>query len=162
MVDGSGDDYERALSFSRMVPPDLKSAKDFLLKAHDNGDARATYALATWSIYGNEVTEKDEKEGVNLLREIEDCCIAEAIFNLGFAYDTGRFVDQDDLKAFSLYMRAALLGDKEACNQVSQYYAEGRTVQHDLALAEAWRIRGEQDERLISPPYRVWLDKPGV
>lgn len=152
------DEYEIALTLSRSDPPDLHAAKSSLSKAHEKGDVRATYALATWYLHGNEVIEKNEKVGVSMLLDIEKSSIAEAIFDLAFAYDCGEFVDHDDLKAFSLYMRAALLGNREACSQVSQYYAEGVTVQHDPALADAWKARSEQEEQVISPPYRLWLD----
>jgi len=79
------------------------------------------------------------------------------MFDLAVAYDLGKVVEQDDAKAFSYYMRAALLGDKEACRQISQFYVEGKVVPFDEELGEAWLKRSQQDETEISPPYRVRL-----
>ncbi|WP_158298751.1 tetratricopeptide repeat protein [Sphingomonas psychrotolerans] len=151
-------EYRTALDLSRSDPQELYQARELLRKAHKNGDERATYALASWYLHGNDITEKNEEAGFAMLREIENSFIAEAIFDLAFAYDCGKCVEVDDLKAFSLYMRAALLGSQGACSQVSQYYSEGATIPHDPALAEAWQTRAEQEERAISPPYRLWLD----
>ncbi len=152
------DDYQSALLHSRSDPPNLRKAYELLSGASERGDCRAVYALATWYLFGNEVVEKDEIRGVSMLETLRNSFVAEAIFDLAVSYDHGKHVEQDDEKAFSLYMRAALLGDKQSCSQVSQFYAEGALVEHDEELANAWRKRSEQDERDVSPPYRLWMD----
>jgi TPR repeat protein len=149
--------YGEALALCRAENPNLRKAHELLFKSSDAGDLRATYALATWYLFGNEVVERDEKRGVDLLKSLEHSNIAEAIFDLAVSYDYGKSVRKSTKKAFSLYMRAALLGDKGACDQIAQFYLEGKFVPHDKALAHAWRARAEQPEKSISPPFRLWV-----
>jgi TPR repeat protein len=151
-------EYTSALILSRAHPPKLNEAFELLTAASNKGDDRATYALATWYLFGNEVVDKDEERGVCMLIALHDSLVAEALFDLAVSYDLGRYVQQDDHKAFSFYMKAALLGDSDSCRQVSQFYAEGTVVGHDEALSKAWQMRSECDEREISPPYRLWID----
>lgn len=156
MTTSSQDKYSLALDLSR-TEGNLYKVKSLLEEARDEGDLRATYAISTWYLNGNKIIEVDEDKGVGLLLGISSCNIAEANFDLGFAYDTGRVVEQDDMRAFSYYMKAGLLGDSEACSQVSQFYREGKVVPFDENLAAAWEERSKQDEVDISPPYRIWL-----
>lgn len=152
------DEYHSALILSRSTPPDIHAAYDLLTKAAENGDDRAIYAIATWHLFGNDIIEKNEERGVSMLLSLEKSNIAEALFDIAVSYDHGRHVERDTDKAFSFYMRSALLGDKSACDQISQFYAEGIVVQHDEFIANAWKMRSEQDEISISPPYRRWID----
>jgi uncharacterized protein len=150
--------FEKAVKLCRLKKPKLKDAFELFLSASHDGNPKAIYALATWYIFGNEVVEKNEKQAVKLLKSIVNSNIAEANFQLALAYDQGWGVKRHSGRAFSLYMRAALLGDKDACDQISQYYAEGKYVKFDENLAAAWKTRSEQCEKDISPPYRVWMD----
>lgn len=152
------DDYSLALALSRTTPPKLQDAYTLLVSASNKGDDRATYALATWFLFGNDVVKKDEAIGVSMLNTLRNSFVAEALFDLAVSYDYGRHVEQDDYAAFSFYMRAALLGDTASCSQISQFYAEGIIVEPDDELSNAWRKRSEQNEREISPPYRLWIN----
>ncbi|ALJ11564.1 tetratricopeptide repeat protein [Sphingopyxis macrogoltabida] len=149
--------YSKALAICRAPEADISEAYKLLSQASQEGDTRATYALSTWYLFGNEVVEKNEEYGVKLLKTLEKSNIAEAIFDLAVSYDYGKHVKKNNRKAMSLYMRAALLGDKASCEQVSQYYSEGKSVPYDKLLADAWKERAEQEENSISPSYRVWL-----
>ena len=151
------DAYARALAIGRDPSPDLLAAHDLLINASGSGDLRATYALATWYLHGNDAVSLDEKAGIRILKTLEKSNIPEALFDLAVSYDYGKHVKRNEEKAFSLYMRAALLGDSNACNQVGQFYAEGKFVDHDPKIARAWKLRSEQLESDISPPYRLWL-----
>lgn len=158
MTKKSADKFEHAIKLCRLDKPDLKTAYELFLEASNAGNPKATYALATWHHFGNEVVIKDDKVAVSLLKSVKNSNIAEVNFHLALAYDRGWGVRRDSRKAFSFYVRAALLGDKGACDQVSQYYSEGKYVSFDKSLALAWKVRSEQDEKDISPPYRVWMD----
>ncbi len=149
------DEYSLALRLSKDKNINLNEIKRLLLSARKNGDDRASYAIATWYLFGNEVTIIDENLGVSILHELINSNIAEALFDLAVAYDLGKVVHQDENEAFSYYMMSALLGDKDSCCQVSQFYAEGRVVAFDSRLRDAWLERSHQDECDISPPYRV-------
>ncbi|WP_439568603.1 tetratricopeptide repeat protein [Sphingopyxis sp.] len=151
------DEYAKALDICRREKPDFLQAHDLLVEAKKMGDLRATYALATWYLNGNDFIERDEKKGVSLLKSLETSNIPEALFDLAVSYDYGKFVRKNQKKAFSLYMRAALLGDTASCDQLSQYYSEGKIVPYDMKLAEAWKLRSKQMQENISPPYRLKL-----
>ncbi|MCI4590404.1 sel1 repeat family protein [Sphingobium sp. BYY-5] len=158
-VSGAPSGYEKALALSRSEEPKLREAYELLTKACAEGDMRADYALASWHLYGNDVVERDERKGVSILKSLEKSNIAEALFDLAVSYDYGKSVRRNRKRAFSLYMKSALLGDKSACDQVSQFYAEGKFVPYDKGLAQAWEARAQQSEESISPPYRLWIDR---
>jgi TPR repeat protein len=94
---------------------------------------------------------------VKLLKSIEDSFIAESLFDLAVSYDLGVGVRTNDKRAFSLYMKAALLGHAESCQQISEYYREGKLVARDMSVAKAWKMRAACAEEDISPSYRVKL-----
>lgn len=150
-------DYDKALALCLRENPDLKSAYDLLVRCSEKGDPRATYALASWYLFGNEIVQKDEEHGILLIKTLENSNISEALFDLAVAYDYGKGVRKNSKRAFSLYMRAALLGDLSACDQIAQYYAEGKIVAADKRLSQAWALRSKQNEKDISPTYRISL-----
>lgn len=153
------EDYSTALSMGRSKDANFKEVLRLLNNAADCGDDRAKYALATWYLYGNAVVERNEQKGVKILKGLVDSMIAEAVFDLAVAYDYGRSVRKNSSKAFSLYMSAALLGDKSACEQISQFYGEGKLVPFNPLLRDVWQRRSEENEESISPPYRIRLTK---
>lgn len=158
----SGPDlYARALTLADEGERGLGDVLVLLEEAAARGDSRAKYAVANWHLNGMDgVVEKDPRAALILLRELERSFIAEALFDLAWFYDLGKFVRKNEHRAFSLYMRAALLGHSESCRQISEFYREGVLVGHDAKLAKAWATRAEQAEADISPPYRIWLRSP--
>lgn len=137
---------------------DTKAAYELLQVAASQGDDRARYAIATWLIHGEDgVVEVDRSAGVTILKGLAKSNVAEALFDLAVSYDYGRGTRRNEQKAFSCYMRAALLGSNESCEQIAEFYREGTLVKHDKSLHLAWKKRSEQSEEQISPPYRLWL-----
>ena len=63
---------------------------------------------------------------------------AEAQYNLGLMYQTGRGVKQDDAEAVRLYRRAADQGHTGAQNNLGWMYANGLGVKRDNAEAVKW------------------------
>lgn len=156
--DMASEQYVEALTMCDSGNVDLAQIYILLTAAAESGDIRAKYAVATWLLHGKEgVIEPDVEGGVAILKELESCFIPEALFDLAVSIDFGKGVRRDERRAFSLYMRAALLGHAQSCEQISEFYREGKIVKHNRKLQEAWALRAEQEERDISPPYRVWL-----
>lgn len=149
--------YDEALIFADRSPVEDNRIFSLLNLASEEGDDRATYALASCYRYGSFGVKKDEKIAHSLTKKLQDSNIAEAIFNIAFDYDVGNYVKEDEYKAFSFYMKAALLGNLESCVQVSRFYKEGRAVRRDARLAKCWRDRSKFPEEKISSPSRVWL-----
>ena len=63
---------------------------------------------------------------------------ASAQYNLGFLYDTGRGVAQDDAAALRWYEAAALQGYAGAQHALGVMYGSGRGVTQDYAEAHRW------------------------
>jgi TPR repeat protein len=149
--------HQMALEEAKSNECDPKLVIELLRKGAANHDARSIYGLAQSYRYGSFGLEVDPKRAHDLTRSLEKSNIGEALFNLAFDYDIGNFVRSNPKKAFSLYMSAALLGIPEASFQISEFYRVGEVVPRNLSLAKAWLKRSKCDEKLISPPYRVWL-----
>jgi TPR repeat protein len=149
--------YDLALRMADSREQNLKEVFKYLSDACASGEPRAKYAVANWYLNGVGHVDKDIPKAFDILSEIEDSFVAEALFDLAIFYDLGRHVDEDAGRAFSLYMRAALLGHQESCRQMAEYYREGLIVAHDEALHASWLKRSQHEESDISPPYRIWL-----
>ncbi|MFM1975517.1 MAG: hypothetical protein RL145_363 [Pseudomonadota bacterium] len=156
MIDSSA--YIDALAEAKSPTCDDARVIFLLEQAHNEGDDRATYALAQCSRYGSFGYPIDPQKAHDLTKNLENSSIAEAIFNLARDYDLGHCVRANPKKAFALYISAALLGDAESCMQVAQYFNRGEIVPINKTIAKAWKDRSKCDEKLISPPYRLWLD----
>jgi len=149
--------YEQALREADRANPDFAKVLILLRNAHEAQDDRATYALATSFRHGTFGLTANAREAHRLTKMLAKSNIAEALFDLAYSCDIGEFEKRDEVKAFSFYMRAALLGDQESCAQVAGFFREGTIVPRDPALAKAWRERSKLDESAISPPHRVRL-----
>ena len=74
---------------------------------------------------------------------------AAAQHNLGWMYEEGRGVRQDDAEAVRWYRQAADQGQATAQNNLGWMYDQGRGVRQDRALAQEWYGKacqnGDQD-----------------
>jgi TPR repeat protein len=130
---------------------------ELLDKSHLEGDIRGSYARAACYVDGKYNSEINRKKAIRIFKSLQNSDLPEAIFSVAYLYDVGDSVSVDKNKAFSLYMRSALLGHREACRQVAEFYREGASVLRDPKLARAWNKRARSDEESISPIYRIWL-----
>lgn len=139
------DDYEAALREAKRRGGDLKRAHVLLTRAHKRKDARATYALATWYLFGQKgVVEKDLRRAVVMLREAAAANHADALHDLAVCYAKGAGVRRSDRKAAELYLRAALEGDKQSAYEMGRCYWHGIGVQRDRRVARTWLDYAEQ------------------
>lgn len=92
--------------------------------AHAAGDARATYAMATWYLRGyREVGVKRQPKRAVPLLVIAARRFALAALELAFAYETGRWVGRRDPEAaLRLYRKAVRLGSVRARYEVGRCY----------------------------------------
>jgi uncharacterized protein len=135
--------YDKATHFAKALQskskPRTRDVYELMVRAHEQGDARATYALASWYIHGSPFTKKDLKRAVELLEIAAAHEVREAIFNLARATEAGKGTPKSARKAYTLYVQAALLGDAQAMREVARMYAAGTGVPKSRALAEVWR-----------------------
>ena len=81
----------------------------------------------------------NESDEVAALRAKANAGDADAQFNLGFMYGTGRGVPQDDVEAVSWYRQAAEQGHAGAQFELGYVYSVGQGVPQDDVEAHKWR-----------------------
>jgi TPR repeat protein len=84
----------------------------------------------------------DYNSGLEVLRPAAEAGFAPAQLSVGFAYDTGRGVEEDDAIAASWYMRAAQQGEPRAASNLGYLYHGGTGVELDYAQAMFWYQKG--------------------
>lgn len=134
--------YEEALELARGANYDKAQGYALLRQAHDGGDARATYAIATWYLFGVHV-EKDPVVACGYLTQAAEAGVADAMYDLAVSYEKGIGVDKDTETAFEYYLRAALHGDHNAVFDVSRCYFWGIGIQQDRRIADIWADRAK-------------------
>lgn len=147
--------YDLSKDMALAENPNFSLVKGYLEMASESGDFRATYALATWYLFGNEAVKVNKIKAAKLLKSIAHGQICEAMHDLGYCYDMGIGVRKNEKLAFQYYMKAALLGDPESCLQISQFYSEGLIVPYNKFLSQVWKDRSECSSDEISPSYRL-------
>ena len=137
--------YESALKEAQLKNGDIRKAYGLLIRGHKAKDDRATYALATWYLFGREnVIEKDLKRAVGLLRESALANNADALHDLAVCYAKGAGVRKSDSKAAQLYVQAAIYGDKQSAYEVGRCYWHGIGVKRDRKIARVWLNHADQ------------------
>ncbi len=81
---------------------------------------------------------QDFAESFRWYRLAADQGDAEAQFNLGVIYATGRGAPQDDAEAFRWYRLSANQGDTRAQYNLGAMYANGQSVPQDYVEAHMW------------------------
>ena len=135
--------YEIALQSAKKSKTRTRKVYDLLVLADKEGDGRATYALATWYLFGTKFTPKDLVYGTELLKRAEREGVADAVHDLAVSYEKGVVVGKSAAKAFVLYVKAALLGDKQSFYEVGRMYYHGIGVRQNRELAEIWLDKAE-------------------
>ena len=92
----------------------------------------------------NEDRKTSAEYRADALRKHADQGFAEAQFSLGFMYENGQGVPQDDAQAVSWYRKAADQGLANALYNLGFMYSIGFGVPQDHAQAASWfrRARG--------------------
>lgn len=135
--------YAEALKRMRRKNPALDEVADLLSAAHAAGDARATYALATWHLHGR-FFRKSIRKAVALFRQAARHNVPDALFDLAICYELGEGVQKNEKTALELYLRAALQGDQQSVHEVGRCYYYGIGVKRDRDVADVWLARAEQ------------------
>jgi TPR repeat protein len=151
--------YELALKTADAQP--IEGESDRVLSLLDlgveEGDERAIYARAVCFSNGKYGSAIDESKAFILFSRLSESSITEALFDLAVCYDLGQGVTKNQFTAFEYYLKAATLGHKEACSQVSEFFREGVTVPVSENLQCFWLERSQKKEAEISPADRLRL-----
>ena len=135
--------YKKAFDLSKRKE-DSEQVVSLLQESHRHGDARATYALATWLIHGVNLP-RNRSAGVKLLQRASKGEIREAKFDLGHAYELGIGVTKSYEKALNLYIEATQKGDQDAVTEVIRCVFYGKGIPRNKELA--YLIRGLSEGR---------------
>jgi TPR repeat protein len=134
--------FDQADSEVRKEHVNVKLAVDLMTAAADAGHNMASYALATWYLFGKEpYIRVDHIKAVTLLKKAAAAGIPEALYDLGVCYSEGEGVEKDDESAFECYLRAALRGHKVSVDSVGTCYEYGIGVVEDPRVARIWHER---------------------
>lgn len=129
--------YNKALKEASSKHPKLNIAYELLNKAHTLGNYKATYAIATWYLFGKHL-KKDYKKAVTLLQLATEGNLPEAFYDLAVCYETGKGVKIDKRQAFLNYLSASLLGDKQSIYEVGRCYYYGIGINKNKELSQRW------------------------
>ena len=135
--------YEKAYEEMKKKKPDKRRVLSLLEQSHEQGDHRATYALATWYLHGEHV-KKDIKKAITLLKQSANAKVPDALYDLAISFEKGIGVKKDNSRAFELYLKAALRDDHQSVEEVARCYYYGIGVKEDRRVAEIWYERAEE------------------
>lgn len=69
---------------------------------------------------------------------------AKKLFRQGYAYEMGRDVEKDPVKAMECYLRAVELGSGDACTRIGLLYRDGAGVEMNYDEAIRWFYQGDE------------------
>lgn len=135
--------YELALEAATSSNPDWELAKSLLEEAHQKGDHRASYALATWYLYGHGGYPIKLSKAIKMLKLAAEADIAPAHFDLAVSYETGNGIRKNTQAAYRHFLAAALNGDNDSYAEVGRCLYHGIGVARDRKSAEIWFRRAD-------------------
>ena len=127
----STEKYDRALKLAQKQPTPSKVVYDLLVAADKDGEGRATYALATWYLFGSPFTKIDYRVANKMIKRATENGVADAAHDLAISYEKGLGIGKSLSRAFEYYMRAALLGDAQSHYEIGRMYFHGIGVQRN-------------------------------
>ena len=135
--------YDRALKLAQKQAKPSKEVHNLLLAADKAGDGRATYALATWYLFGSPFTKINYRVANSMLKRAADKGIADAAYDLAISYEKGLGIGRSLPRAFECYTRAALLGDAQSHYEIGRMYFYGIGVGRNRRLSDVWLAKAE-------------------
>lgn len=133
------------MAYDEMMKDNSNEALAFSLfeQAHESGDPRATYAIATWYLHGRYV-KKNINKAVLLLKQSARKKVPDAMYDLAACYEGGTGVKKGKRKAFELYLKAAIRNDHQSVEEVARCYWFGIGVNKDRIVARNWYERAAE------------------
>lgn len=87
-----------------------------------------------------------EKEGFRWYKQSADAGEPVGCYNVGWGYEYGKGVAENQQKAFEYYMKAAQKEYSDAYFKLGSFYYEGDVVEEDNAKAVYWLEKGADEE----------------
>lgn len=135
--------YKKALKLAQKGESDLKQIFTLLTESDELGCIDASYALATWYLFGKFVG-KNFKKAVIYLAKASEFNHPHACFDLAICYETGKGVKRNKMEAFRLYLKAALLGERQSLYEVGRCFYYGIGIEKNQEVANVWLEEAER------------------
>lgn len=143
-----GAEYKRALREARKENVDQKLVLRLLESSIEKGNLDATYALATWYLFGKGV-KRNYYKATELLSKCTDAN-SSASYDLAICYEKGKGVEMNKVKAFELYSQSALQGDSQAFYEVGRCFFYGIGTMRNRIIGNLWireaEVRGHHED----------------
>lgn len=110
-------------------------------RAAKKGHPAAMNRVALHYIEGMNGVRQNSQKAINWFNKAIENGNAEAAFNLGYLYETGKDVKQDQTKAIKYYTIAAERELAVAQHRLGNYYFMGTKVEKDQVVAVSWYKR---------------------
>jgi len=126
--------YENGLG----VKSDLSAAMEWYLKAVAGGDRAALHRIFSLRESNPQVVAKIRPEVLRDLQDVAEQGNGEIQDDVGWLYQHGWGVKQDNREALTWYLRAAAQGDADAQDNVGLLYENGEGLAQDYSKAMEW------------------------
>ncbi len=142
------------------VPQDYGEALRWYLKAADQGNVKAQYALG-YMYYTGEGVPQNLNEAFSWYHKAADQGDAKAQYALGLSFYEGRGVPQDRVESAHWYRKAADQGIAQAQYCLGYMYYYGQGVPQDREAADRWfhkaADQGDEDaQRILGIKQAKW------
>jgi TPR repeat protein len=105
--------YREALAEMRQGHPDVEKARALLEEAVHRGNPNAAYALGV---------KKNPKRAIELIESAANADVPDACYDLAVSYEKGVGVEINQERAFDLYVKAMLNGEKQSIYEVGRCF----------------------------------------
>ena len=127
------------------VPSNAMEAFKWYLKAAEQGHADAMYDLYMLYIcHINDSAVLNERDAFNWFLKAAEHGNINAQKELGYKYENGIDVPQNDVEAAKWYLKAAEQGDIEEQSRMAKWFEEGRGVLQNDAEAAKWYLKAAE------------------
>lgn len=123
--------------------PNIVLAVSWMEKSFELKYPLSFYAMGTWYFHGK-YYKKNLRKGIELWKLAAKHNINWALFDLAVSYEKGVGVSKNTKKAFTHYLKAALMGNIDSYVAVGRCYAYGIGVKRDRKIADIWLDKADQ------------------
>lgn len=133
---GTLDIEEARVDLSSDEPERRARGADAIRELQRRGDPVAAYAVATWMLAGAHGHSPSQDDAAPYLQYAADHGVRDAIFDLAVLVESRRLGKRPRREAFSRYITAAMLGDRDAAFEVVRCIYHGVGTFADPLAAE--------------------------
>jgi uncharacterized protein len=131
---------------------ELRAMLDLFTRGVEVDNPNAQFELGTWLIWGvKPVLKANPRKGLALLKKAALAGVAEAALSVAICVRNGAGCKSDPQSALAWFLRAALLGSRDAMGELAKIYFNGLVVPKSLVVAKIWEDAA--NEKLLPIRY---------